>query len=280
MDIYVSNGFIGGSISNSVALLHRAGFYNIELSSGVCNSESLQELKKLHMQGRRFRLHNYFPNIGKPFVLNLSSKEKNVRLASAELVSRALEWSSELESDYYAFHAGFRLSPKVSELGGNLSQQDMISIKDAKNFFMDELVLLAERAEHLGVELAVENNVYDARNYALYGQDNPFLLSGDSSSDLELPEKVGILLDVGHLKVSAQSLGLNPIEVFERWKNKITGYHISDNNGAEDSNAHINEDSWFWSILDTKIKRVTLEVYDRNFDSLEQDIFLLRSNLL
>ena len=262
---------------DSVALLLSVGINNIELSSGRCSQDSLIELKKLHQLGKRFRLHNYFPNIGSPFVLNLSSADTAVRASSTELITRALEWSSELESDYYAFHAGFRLSPKVSELGGNLDNQDMITFVDAQRYFLDELDDLARRAQSLGVEIAIENNVYDARNYSRYGANNPFLLSGNIDSDIELPDGVGILLDVGHLKVAAKSLNIDPIETINRWEKKITGYHISDNNGLEDSNSHIEEESWFLPLLNPNIKRITLEVYDKKLASLQQDLALLRS---
>ena len=276
LNIYVSNGFLGGSVTDSVALLHGAGFDNIELSNGSCNLDSLITLKKLHKQGKSFRLHNYFPNIGSPFVLNLSSADSATRRRSFDLIVKALEWSAELESDYYAFHAGFRLSPKVSELGGNLSKQDMISVIDAQCYFLGELDQLVDRAKVLGVEIAIENNVYDARNFARYGEDNPFLLSGDSRSDLDLPDGVGILLDVGHLNVSAHSLGLNQMDVIKRWGKRITGYHLSDNDGLQDSNSHIGENSWFLPALDPSIKRITLEVYDRKLESLKRDFKIVR----
>ncbi|WP_415902800.1 sugar phosphate isomerase/epimerase family protein [Neptuniibacter sp. QD29_5] len=277
MNVFISNGFLGGSVVDSVALLHNAGIDNVELSSGHCDSDSLVALKKLHNQGKNFRLHNYFPNIGSPFVLNLSSADSEVRARSRELVCRALEWSAELESDYYAFHAGFRLSPAVSELGGNLTSQQMISVEDAKQYFSDELTSIAERAQRLGVDIAIENNVYDARNYGRYGADNPFLLCGDQATDMILPQGVGILLDVGHLKVAAQSLGFDPLMSVNRWKDNISGYHISDNDGLTDSNSHISEVSWFWAALNQDIKRVTLEVYDRNLESLKHDASLLES---
>ena len=58
-------------------------------------------------------------------------------------------------------------------------------------------------------------------------------------------ENLFFLVDVAHLKVSANTLNFNPREYLEIFKDKIGGYHLSDNNGLVDSNKEISKSSWF-----------------------------------
>ena len=81
-----------------------------------------------------------------------------------------------------------------------------------------------------------------------------------------LPDNVGMLLDVAHLKVSAKTLGFKRSEMFSSAK-KIFGYHLSENNGNRDSNEAFNKNSWFGNLYQ-KSEYVSIEVYEnelRNF---------------
>ena len=77
-------------------------------------------------------------------------------------------------------------------------------------------------------------------------------------------ENLFFLVDVAHLKVSANTLNFNPREYLEIFKDKIGGYHLSDNNGLVDSNKEISKSSWFWPHLRNDLNYYTLEVYDQN----------------
>ena len=47
-------------------------------------------------------------------------------------------------------------------------------------------------------------------------------------------------------------------------KNKIFGYHISENDGKRDSNKSFNKNSWFWKFVPKKSEYVSIEVYISN----------------
>ncbi len=271
MDIFVSNGFMTGDVIQSIETLANNGFHNIELSTGHCDDSTLSKLKSYKSLGYNFRLHNYFPTPSKPFVLNLASDDPEVVLRSRTLIQTALQWSSELEASYYAFHAGLRLTPQPYELGGNLVRQKLIPIDEAKERFIVELNVISEIASALGVNIAVENNVYDRKNFNVFGLDNPLLLTGSKDTDLELPESIGVLLDFGHLKVSVCSEQFDKDECISRWAEKISGYHISDNDQLIDSNDLVTKDSWFWTKIDKTIPEVTLEVYNPDFQKLQKN---------
>jgi len=165
LDVYCSNGFCRDvTVESSVNYFVKNGITKIEISSGMNNTETLLFLKKMVSAGIKLRLHNYFPNLDQDFVLNLASKDDELRQMSKALVLRAIQWSSELNSEYYAFHAGFRISPKPFELGGNMVTAEQVSFVESRDIFVDQLFEIAEVANNYGVNIAVENNVYDIRS--------------------------------------------------------------------------------------------------------------------
>jgi sugar phosphate isomerase/epimerase len=76
-----------------------------------------------------------------------------------------------------------------------------------------------------------------------------------------MPSNIGLLMDVGHLKVSSNSLNFNKGEGLKSLKKYIKGYHLSDNDGIFDSNNKIHKDSWFWDFIDGNQDYYSIEVY-------------------
>jgi sugar phosphate isomerase/epimerase len=56
---------------------------------------------------------------------------------------------------------------------------------------------------------------------------------------------IGLLLDVGHAKVSAAALGFEPGKFFEELAPWIGALHLSDNDGIRDNNKPFGPDAWF-----------------------------------
>lgn len=129
--------------------------------------------------------------------------------------------------------------------------------------FADKVLLLAEEARREGVTLLVENNVLSAVNMAAFGEDPLLLTHPDEIAAFMggMPEHVGLLLDVAHLKVSAQTLGFDPVAAHAQVKPWIRGYHLSDNDGRSDSNQPVTADSWFWQVIEPGLDYYSLEVY-------------------
>ena len=76
---------------------------------------------------------------------------------------------------------------------------------------------------------------------------------------------IGLLLDVAHLKVSSKTLGFNLQKAHRDLSKIITAYHLSDNNGFQDSNQKFDKKSWFWKNLKKKVKFFTIEVYNVDY---------------
>ena len=74
-----------------------------------------------------------------------------------------------------------------------------------------------------------------------------------------VPTNCSLLLDVGHLQVSSNSLGFSKFEAMSYLNQYAHAYHINDNDGLVDSHDLMSKDSWFLPHIDAS-KDITLEI--------------------
>lgn len=282
MKVRVSTGGFSKFPADEVSSLFQScGIDSIELSGGTYHSHLIGNLIKLKNQ-IDFEVHNYFPPPAQPFVFNLASMSKEIADKSISHVVDALKYCQCLGSDFYSFHAGYLIDPEVNELGAVIGKKPINDRDACKELFVQRVSYLAKLAEDCGVRLMIENNVLSSANFKAFSQ-NPLLMC-DPGEIYEiasiLPDGVGLLLDVAHLKVSAKTLGFRPDNVFQDLKEKIYGYHLSDNDGFEDSNESFDEDSWFWGLLNNKIRYCSIEVYKKKPSELSELVNLTNHKLL
>jgi sugar phosphate isomerase/epimerase len=279
--IYISTGGFREKTADSVsAELLKAGIKSIELSGGTHSKTLLSDLQALKPD-IHFQIHNYFPPPADPFVLNLGSLDPQVGERSIAHVEEALRWCVALGADRYSFHAGFLLDPKVDELGKRIPSRNLFDRDASIEVFVGRVSRLAALAEKMGIELMIENNVLSAKNAKEFST-NPLLMCDPQECEAIMalmPNKVMQLIDVAHLKVSANSLKFDPSQMFEKCNARIAGYHLSDNNGLEDSNKQFDEDAWFWPHLKPGIDYCSVEVYGCTPDQLLQQANIARSKL-
>lgn len=279
--IYISTGGFRGRTAAAVsAELISAGAKSIELSGCEYSQTLLSDLQAL-MPDAHFQVHNYFPPPADPFVLNLGSLDTLVGDRSVAHVEQALKWCVAIGSDRYSFHAGFLLDPKVDELGKRIPSRNLFDRDECIDVFVSRVSRLADIAEKAGVALMIENNVLSARNAAEF-PINPLLMCDPQECQkimAMMPTSVGQLIDVAHLKVSANSLNFDPVTMFDVCNEKIVGYHLSDNNGLEDSNQPFAEDAWFWPHIKADVGYYSVEVYDCTPQHLLQQVNIVRSKI-
>lgn len=279
--IYISTGGFRGRAADSVSSeLQRAGIEAVELSGGEYSETLLSDLQALASK-IRFQVHNYFPPPAVPFVLNLGSLDPTVGEKSVAHVEQALRWSAALGGDRYSFHAGFLLDPKVDELGKRIPSRNLFDRDACIEIFVSRVSRLAGIAKKAGISLMIENNVLSAKNAREF-PSNPLLMCEPLECQKImglLPDNVMQLIDVAHLKVSANSLSFDPSEMFAVCNERIAAYHLSDNDGLEDSNRPFDEDAWFWPHLKPEVNYCSVEVYGCPADELLQLANLARSRL-
>jgi sugar phosphate isomerase/epimerase len=279
--IYVSTGgFRGKTAAETSRQLLEEGINCIELSAGTYSEALLKDLKDL-AQDVRFQVHNYFPPPAEPFVLNLGSLDPVTGNRSMAHVRQALGWCQILGGDHYSFHAGFLLDPKVDELGRRIVSRDLFDRDACIETFIERVTQLAGIAQEAGITLMVENNVLSAKNVHEFATNPLLMCDPDECRKIMamMPDNVGMLVDVAHLKVSARSLGFDPSGMFSQCLDRIAGYHLSDNDGLEDSNQPFADDAWFWPYLEPDVGYYTVEVYGQSPAQLLQQVNLVKSKL-
>ncbi len=279
--IFLSTGGVSDQPAwKTSKLFENQGIESIELSGGLPDRNHLEKLKSLS-ERLTFQIHNYFPPPEEPFVFNLASVDREIGQTSLRHVETAMHWAIELGRPIYSFHGGFLLDPKVNELGKRIGNRGLFNRIDAMHLFLERVNLLANRASELGVELLIENNVLSANN-AIEFKDPPFLLlTDDECVELmqQTPNNVNLLIDVAHLKVSARSLNFDKINFLKRCDQWIRAYHLSDNNGRQDSNEPVDNNSWFWPYLKRDLDYYSLEVYNKTPVELAQQYELAKKCL-
>ena len=279
--LFVSTGGIRNKTAQETSIdFYENGISCIELSGGSFSETYREDLIKLSTK-INFQVHNYFPPPEKAFVFNLASTDPKLRERSINHVINSMNLALDLGRPVYSFHAGFRINPKVSELGKAIKKTTLCNRDIALEIFGDSVLFLAEEARQKGVDLLIENNVLNKRNLETFGED-PLLLTNPKEISLffqNIPSSIGLLMDVAHLKVSSNSLNFDKKEAINELKQYIKGYHLSDNDGKTDSNEVITNDSWFWDIIDNHLDYYSIEVYNTSSQKLVEQ-FKLAKKLL
>ena len=281
MNIYVSTGGYYQPADETARLLADAGINGIELSGGQHAVGLVDRLAALRDRVV-FQVHNYFPPPAVPFVLNMGSLDEETGQRSLAHVERALECCVAVGADRYSFHAGFLLDPHVNELGQRIQSRQLFDRDECIAAFVGRVCSIATSAAGMGVSVMVENNVLSARNAAEF-QGNPLLMCDpDECHQImkQMPNNVGLLIDVAHLKVSAQTLGFDPAVMFEKCNEWIVGYHLSDNDGLEDSNRPFAHDAWFWRHLKRDAGYYSVEVYGLAPQDMPQLVDIIEEKLI
>lgn len=274
--IFLSTGGVGNQTAVETARHYfDNGIHCVELSGGAYSLTYMEDLAALPY-GMHLQVHNYFPPPKFPFVFNLASTDSEIATRSLTHVRNAIRLSVMLRRPIYSFHAGFRINPSVNELGARLGKHSLLSRDVALQVFGERVAALAEEARREGVTLLVENNVINTPNFEIYGEDPLLFTNPDEiASFMEFaPSNVGLLIDVAHLKVSANTRSFDMIVAHEKIKRWVKGYHLSDNAGTADTNDPVSEESWFWEHLVRGLNYYTLEVYRQPISKLVEQYAL------
>jgi sugar phosphate isomerase/epimerase len=266
--VYVSTtAFPSRDVSAILESCRAEGIAGLELSATAAVDEGTPtQLMHERTTGMRFLVHNYFPPPAVPFVLNLAADDAETRTRSVEHCRTALALGARLHAPFYSVHAGFaaRLSP--SHLGQPLADAPRIPRRVAYANFVECVAGLCDVAGGLGLRLLIENNVVAPFN--LVDGRNELLLLADADEIVGFCRDVAhpalrLLMDVGHLKVSARALGFDAAGCIKRTAPWIEAFHLSDNDGTHDDNRPFDREAWFLPLLaDLQPAAVVVEVND------------------
>ncbi len=272
--IFISTGGFSQRTAYASCLeLYEYGIRNFELSGGKPSISYLKDFKNFEKDAL-FQVHNYFPPPKEPFVLNLASLDEKIVHKSKEHILNSIKLCKVLGSKYYSFHAGFLIDPKVDELGKKVGLQKLNDRQKSLSLFIERVNEIDAYAQELNIEILIENNVI-SKNNAIRFKSNPFLMA-NCQECIEIMQNtssnVNLLIDVGHLNVSSNSLNFSREVFLKKCDKWIKGYHFSDNDGTSDSNLPINNDSWFWPFIKKNLEYYSLEIYKHGPDVLKKQL--------
>jgi sugar phosphate isomerase/epimerase len=283
--IYVSTAALGtaNDLWETLSAYRQAGLSAVEL--GACRPVQEQGgvlARRLEEEKLELILHNYFPPPAEPFVINLASTDRSIRERSIEHASVALELSARLGAPFYSVHAGFVTDPTgVGTTSFVLPPPASArEVELAKERFVDALQPLLWQAGKLAVVLIVENNVCspELRGRVLAADTRGTLAVLDASPSPFL----GLLVDLGHLNVSATTLGFDRIEFIDALAQHVREFHLHDNDGATDTHSPAAPGSWTLDVLrrpEFANTPLTVESHFANVDDLHVHVDFLKSEL-
>ncbi len=229
----------------------------LELGGGIGREDALWLLDQARQTASdgtpgQFLLHNYFPPPEIPFVINLASADQTIRQRTIDFCRASMENCAAIGSPYYSVHAGMAVDPSPDQLGRAIDPANCRKLGEAMELFRDSVRQLVPDAQRLGVRLLLENHVL-ARFNAPDGINRMLLLCGAEdfeAFDTDFPwDEVGILLDVGHLKVTSTTLGFDAFDAVRVAHERIGAVHLHDNDGVSDLHRAFDGTAWFLPLL-------------------------------
>ena len=282
MPIFISTGGAKGISATSVARdLITNGLNRIELSGGIFVENISNELANLKGGLNSLMIHNYFPIPENHFVMNLASMNHDIFTRTRNHIIESIKLTSEIDSKFYAVHAGFLLDPSPSELGNLIKKRMLVDRRIAYELFVERFCNIADIAISYGVRLLVENNVFSHQNLQEQGENSLLLVEPQEILDFiaDCDGKAGLLLDLGHLKVSSTTLRFDLIEAISILNPIVEGYHLHDNDSISDEHKTFTNETWFISKLKRDAHFYTLEIHSLDIPDILSSVKILKESL-
>lgn len=215
-------------------------------------------------------LHNYYPPPRVPFVLNIASDQPDIVSKSKVLVKNALDIASTIGSKHYAIHAGFCTDPPVQSLGKVIQGDWQGKRSEALERMQGVICELSDYAGSRGIRLLIENHALTQASLHAC-RENPLLLTHTEEIVdffLDLQDHAGLLLDVGHLKVSSNTLQFDLVQATRKLSALAEGLHLHDNAGVSDDHSSFDAEAWFFPHLSDQVAFATVEVHSNDLGDI------------
>jgi len=179
-------------------------------------------------------------------------------------LKKALKLTRLLDGQKFGLHAGFFVDRPVNEIGQRFGKSEIYDKKKALKRFIDGFQVLKKKFS--AIDLYIENNCYSESNGQVYGSEIPFmLLKFDDYKELQNEIDFNLLLDIGHLMVSANTCGFDFNNELQAMFDSSDYIHISNNDTKHDQNLGLTDKSRLFKSLNScnwKNKTISLEIYE------------------
>lgn len=236
--IYVSSACVKKCyIAEVVQELAEHHIKNIELSGGTeYYSNLISDLENLKRTfNLRYVCHAYFPPPKEPFVVNLASCNDQIYQQSIAHYVQCIEMLKRVDCKVLSVHAGFLIEIGTKNIGKKLDSKIIYDEGKAYDRFCSAYKYLTHLCNRNGIVLYLENNVLNAENYKEFDYHNYMMMTDyESVMKMKCQLDFNLLLDLGHLHVSANALGLDYTQECNYLKEYVKWIHMSENDGIYD----------------------------------------------
>jgi sugar phosphate isomerase/epimerase len=259
--IFVSTSCLGGtrSLQEILSVYSSHGIENVELSGGLDYIEDVAAVLKQYSH-LSFVIHNYFPPAKVPFIMNLAAQDEGVRMRSVGMAKRAVELCHYYGLGLYSFHPGFRQEESL-ELGFELSSSRVVTYGSAFRAFCRSVEEILEGARRLRVDVAVENLEHKNRAYMMTRPEEFLRFQ-------EIFPEVGVLLDLGHLKIASRRLGFKATDFLRAVQDNVLEVHIHENDGQVDMHEEPLKSDLMGLLEDVDCETIVLECHNLNIERI------------
>jgi sugar phosphate isomerase/epimerase len=291
VEVYISTGaFRFKGLGEIIHFSINHGIDRVELSSGIAYQPNLlEQVRATSGSEIHYLIHNYFPPPKEPFVLNLASSDTKTRQRSCNLCRTAIDLAAELDAPFYSVHSGFAFNMTPDLLGnpvaqGRIPSSAYIPYSEAYTTFVENIINLTEYARSRNIKLLIENNVVSPACPDKDRHKAMLMASADEMvrlmQDVNNPS-LGVLVDVGHVNVTATALGFRREEFVEIVAPHIGAFHLSYNDGRSDQNLPFDQTAWFYPLLrDFPDVPVIIEAYALSWSQMERQYRVLEAALV
>jgi sugar phosphate isomerase/epimerase len=221
----------------------------VDESLHALNQKRVNALKKIAREtGLEFTVHAPFVDI------NIASPNPVLRRVFLKRLEKSLGYARKLRCRQWVFHSGWKSG--VSEFYPNLDWQTNLRS-------VHTLLTIAKKLE---VAISIENTPEPMHFLVKRMQDFALFYS-------ELGSDIGLTLDVAHAHTVGQEL-----EFIDKFSDKITHVHISDNNGKYDAHRGIGNGNIGWNAIADALKHIGYKgtVMLESVDHVQESIQTMR----
>jgi sugar phosphate isomerase/epimerase len=282
--VYVSTACLAGGsdVFRVLDAYAAAGLRTVELGATLGYLDGM-EPHLFKRYGFDFIVHSYFPPPRERIVVNLASQDAAVLDRSRRQIKGSIDFCHALGVDCFSFHAGFRVEPDENftfKEDGSAVAYDV-----AFETLVESVKEINAYALSKGVRIAVENHGMPEKELT-HGKNLTYMLCEawefERLWEAVPSNNIGMLLDLGHLKVASQSLGFDKEDFVDRVKERVLSVHVHDNNGRADEHREVTEKSWCLDVLRRggfANARVVLESRGLSIDQILEQVRLLEKAL-
>jgi sugar phosphate isomerase/epimerase len=272
--IYISTAALPPlDMQSRLESMRAIGIDRIELGANLrCVADEVEPACR-RAAGCAFLIHNYFPPPPEPFLLNLAADDGAQRARSLAFCKRAVDLAASIGAPFYSVHAGFRAALDPASLGKVLQYDEAVPFERAYSTFVSQIRELITYAQSKHVAILIEPNVvapFNLRNgrndFALLATAEEFERLSSDLADMHF----GILLDTGHLNVTASTLGFDREEFVECVAAQVAAFHVHDNDGTADQHRPVRAGSWVIDVLRQRPFRTLPIVVESKFGTVDE----------